>query len=378
MKPKTAYTVIVLFVLLTTCLVTSFDAADASEPNTITVPDDYEKIQEAVDAANSGDTIVVRAGTYNEDWVSVDKSVSLVGDKQNSLLRYHTALGFIVEANNVHISGFTVTSSETEQGYAISISNSSDCVIENNLVTGNLVGVSVYGASSGNNVSENVLENNARSIELIDAPSNTVSGNNVTGATVSGISLDSSSGNTVSGNTISDLADGMGALMLWKSSNNVISRNVLFGGTPMLMIDCSGNVLSENFVVDSDYGVVVGLSSDNKFYSNYFINVTEWIMDTDADEGAPSENSWDDGTKGNYWNGYTGADDNGDGVGDVPHVLYGNNQDNYPLISYPPVSTNPATDNSSAESKLPSEAVYGIVAAVAAVIVAAAVWKLRK
>ncbi len=71
---------------------------------------------------------------------------------------------------------------------------------------------------------------------------NTISDNNITGALVSGISLDVSSGNTVSGNRISDLVDGMGALMLWKSSNNVISRNLLFGGNPMLMIECSDNI----------------------------------------------------------------------------------------------------------------------------------------
>ena len=382
MKTKTACSVILFSVLLMAGLVMTLDFALASsEPNTVTVPDDYKKIQDAVDAANSGDTVVVKAGTYNEDWVSIDKPISLVGDNQKSLVYYHSALGFIVTASNVYISGFTVMSGEATQGYGVSISNSSDCSIENNLLKDNLVGISVYGSSSGNMVSGNVLENNERSIELIDSPCNTVSGNNITGAMVSGVSLDSSSGNTVSGNRISDLEDGMGALMLWKSSNNAISRNILFGGNPMLMIDCSSNILSENFVVDSDYGIVVGLSSNNKIYSNYFINVAEWIMDTDASEGAPSENSWDDGDKGNYWSNYGGADADGDGIGDSPCVLYGNNQDNYPLMAYPPVSTNPAADspdNTSSDSTLPTEAICGIVAAVVVILVAVVVWKLRK
>jgi nitrous oxidase accessory protein len=381
MKANTVYSAVVLSVLLMACLFMTTNVADASsESSTITVPDDYEKIQDAVDVANSGDTIIVKAGTYNEEWVSVDKSVSLVGDNQNSLVYYHTAMGFIVTANNVHISGFTVTNSEVMQGYAISISNASDCVIENNLLKDNLVGISVYGSSSGNTVSGNVLETNTRSIELIDSSSNTILDNNITGATVSGISLDSSSGNTVSGNRISDLEDGMGALMLWKSSNNEISRNVIFGGNPMFMIDCSNNILSDNFVIDSDYGIAVGRSSDNTIYSNYFINVTEYVMDTDASEGAPSTNSWDDGTEGNYWSGYAGADADCDGVGDSPFVLYENNQDNYPLMAYPSVSTKPETDssdNSSADFALPTEAICGVVV-VAVVLVAVAVWKLRK
>ena len=385
MKTKTVHSTILLSVLLMATLVMSLEVVGASsESNTITVPDDYEKIQEAVNAANSGDTIVVKAGTYNEDWVSIDKSVSLVGDNQKSLVYYHSALGFIVTANNVHITGFTVMSSEAMQGYGVSISNSSDCIIQNNLIENNCVGISVYGSSSDNTISENTLKHNERSIELLNSLGNTISDNNITGALVSGISLDSSSGNTVSGNRISDLEDGMGALMLWKSSNNVISRNLLFGGNPMLMINCSNNVLSENFVIDSEYGIVVGLSSNNKIYSNYFINVTELVMDTDISAGAPSENSWDNGAKGNYWCDYTGADADGDDIGEPPYVLYENNQDNYPLMDYPPISTNPATDSpdsadsSSEDFTLPAEVIYGIVAAIIVLVAAVAVWKLRK
>ena len=385
MKTKTVPRAFFLAVLLMGTLTVTLKFTGAiSEPNTITVPDDYEKIQEAINAANSGDTIFVKAGTYNEEWVSVNKSVSMVGDNQKSLVYYHTAVGFIVTANNVHISGFMVMSSEAMQGYAISISNSRDCIIENNLIENNCVGISVSGSSSGNTISGNILEHNERSIELIDSPGNTISDNNITGALVSGISLDSSSDNIVSGNRISDLEDGMGALMLWKSSNNLISRNLLFGGNLMLMINCSSNTFSENFVMDSEYGVVVGVSSNNKIYSNYFINVTQLILDTEIGAGLPSENSWDNGVEGNYWCDYVGADADGDGIGDSPHVLYENNQDNYPLMDYPPISTNPTTDSpestesSSANFTLPTEAIYGIFAAITVILAAVAVLKLRK
>ena len=379
MKTKTVPLAFLLTVLLMGTLTIALKPTRAtSEPNTITVPDDYPKIQEAVSAANSGDTIVVKAGTYNEEWVSVDKSVSLVGDNQKSLVYYHTAVGFIVTANNVHISGFTIMSSEAMQGYAISISTSSDCIVENNLIENNCVGISVSGSSSGNTISGNRLEHNERSIELFDSPGNTISDNNITGALVSGISLDSSPDNIVSGNRISDLEDGMGALMLWRSSNNVISRNLLFGGNPMLMVDCSSNTLSENFVMDSEYGVVVGASSSNNIYSNYFINVAQVILDTEMSVGLPSENSWDNGVEGNYWSDYAGTDSDGDGIGDSPHLLYENNQDNYPLMDYPPISTNPETDSSSTAFTLPAEAIYGIFVVVIVVLAAVAVMKLRK
>jgi len=385
MKTKSVPIAILLAVLLMGTLAITLKFTGAiSETNTITVPDDYPKIQEAINAAKAGDTIFVKAGTYNEEWVSVNKSVSLVGDNQKSLVYYHTAVGFIVTTNNVHISGFTIMSSEAMQGYAISISNSSDCIVENNLIENNCVGISVYGSSSGNTISGNTLEHNERSIELIDSPGNTISDNNITGALVSGISLDSSSGNIVSGNRISDLEDGMGALMLWKSSNNLISRNLLFGGNPMLMINCSSNILSENFVMDSEYGIVVGVSSNNKIYGNYFINVTQLILDTEISAGLPSENSWDNGVEGNYWSNYEGTDADGDGIGDSAQVLYGNNQDNYPLMDYPSISTIPTTDcpesteQSSANFTLPTEAIYAIFVAIIIIVAAVAVLKLRK
>jgi len=385
MKTKPVPLAILLAVLLMgTSAVSLKPTGASSKTETITVPDDYQKIQEAINAANPSDTIFVKAGTYNEDYVALNKSVSLVGDNQKSLIIYHTSLGFVVTANEVHLTGFTIMNIEAGQGHAVDIANSSNCIIENNLIENNLVGISLYASSSGNTISGNTLEHNERSIELIDSSDNIILDNNITGALVSGISLDVSSGNTVSGNRISDLTDGMGALMLWKSSNSVISRNLLFGGNPMLMIDCTNNTLYENFVMDSEYGVVVGTSSSNSIYSNYFINVTQLIRDTEMGAGLPSENFWDNGVEGNYWCDYVGADADGDGIGDSPHVLYENNQDNYPLIDYPPISTIPtadypeSTESSSANFTLSAEAIYGIFVVIIVIVAAVAVLKLRK
>jgi pectin methylesterase-like acyl-CoA thioesterase len=44
---------------------------------TIIVPDDYPTIQAAINAANDGDTIFVKIGTYYEH-VVVNKSLSLI------------------------------------------------------------------------------------------------------------------------------------------------------------------------------------------------------------------------------------------------------------------------------------------------------------
>jgi pectin methylesterase-like acyl-CoA thioesterase len=47
---------------------------------TIIVPDNYKTIQQAVNAAVDGDTVLVRAGTYDEDILIDHKSISLIGE----------------------------------------------------------------------------------------------------------------------------------------------------------------------------------------------------------------------------------------------------------------------------------------------------------
>ena len=62
-----------LSILLAALLI--FPAAAAS--STIHVPDDYATIQEAVDAAIDGDTIIVRPGTYFEIIDFLGKAVTV-------------------------------------------------------------------------------------------------------------------------------------------------------------------------------------------------------------------------------------------------------------------------------------------------------------
>jgi hypothetical protein len=62
-------------------------------------------------------------------------------------------------------------------------------------------------------------------------------------------------------------------------------------------------------------------------YHNNFINNT-FHIETDESNGI-----CDNGIEGNYWDVYTGVDNNGDGIGDTPFVIYENNQDNYPLMN---------------------------------------------
>jgi parallel beta-helix repeat protein len=93
------------------------------EPRIIKVPDDYSKIQDAVNAASSGDIIYVYRGYYPEN-VIVDKSVWLIGVSCPGLAAFN------VVANNVYIHGFRFSSPwGFPYGRAIVLNGVSGCKI---------------------------------------------------------------------------------------------------------------------------------------------------------------------------------------------------------------------------------------------------------
>ncbi|MCZ2809141.1 MAG: pectinesterase family protein, partial [Candidatus Bathyarchaeota archaeon] len=63
----------------------SYSKSVVASSSTILVPDNYATIQEAINNANEGDTIFVRAGTYYEH-VVVDKALSLVGENKHNTI----------------------------------------------------------------------------------------------------------------------------------------------------------------------------------------------------------------------------------------------------------------------------------------------------
>lgn len=93
-------------------------------------------------------------------------------------------------------------------------------------------------------------------------------------------------------------------------ANNLISKNGIgiFGDVAEL------NTLFNNSLYLN--GIGVGLSdtsSTNTIYKNKFINLINAM-----DEGM---NFWNSSSEGNAWNNYTGADADGNGIGDTPYVV---------------------------------------------------------
>src|SRR3989304_8357406 len=82
MKTNNMYTLMTIIIVLAVCVATTqFVKADSK---TIFVPDDYQTISAAVGNASDGDTIFVKSGTYNEQPLLIDKSITLIGEETYS------------------------------------------------------------------------------------------------------------------------------------------------------------------------------------------------------------------------------------------------------------------------------------------------------
>jgi parallel beta-helix repeat protein len=290
-------------------------------PPSLNIPPDYQKIQEAVNSANEGDTVFVYNGTYYEN-VIMNKALSLAGENcETTIIGGGGTLDVVsITMNNVTVMGFAIRNSG--QGYAegnrpyagIALDQVENCDIHGNTVTDNRFGIILYSSSHSNRILENnITANKHHGIGLWDSSNyNNVSRNNITSSYYAGIEIYSSDNNLIIGNVIA--ANNVGGIYVEESSRNTITEN---------------NITQPNGLgsIELDHSSSYNMIFHNNFYANDRFQASVGI---DC-----QSNSWDNGypTGGNYWRNFTGKDENGDGICDSAYAIDGNNRDNYPLIS---------------------------------------------
>jgi parallel beta-helix repeat protein len=265
----------------------------------IRVPNDFPTIQEAINAAQNGSTILVDSGVYYEH-VTINKTLTLLGtDKEDTIIDgSNNGTIITVTADNVLINEFTVRNSSTDI--------------------------------------------NADGILLENSSGSTISGNTVALCGGDGIELDDSTNDTVSDNIVSSIGNKVGILWgdgisLGSSQNNTISHNLLtdsaWAGVNLLSSD--DNIISGNTIQNNNYGIIEALCDGNVHFSNDFLhNLVQEEVNTST---VNSTGIWSVDGRGNYWDDYTGLDDGsggrvaGDGVGDTNLPWQG--VDYFPLIN---------------------------------------------
>lgn len=247
----------------------------------IYVPEDFTKIQDAINNASSGATIIIANGTYRE-FLTINKPLTLLGQGSDvTIIDGNGAQSAIsITADNVTIEHLTVTN--TGAGPLVSGVHANKC--NGVIISDTKIAKTDYGLTVSfltNSVfSENIIGNNTNGVLVLYSNDNVFS-NNIIQSNSEGISIYYSNNNVFSGNTFSNNAEGV---------------------------------------------FVLSPSNRNRFYHNNFqdsVQVTE-----------ESPNIWSYNEEGNYWVNYnfTGRDQDADGIGDVPYYIDSNNRDDYPLM----------------------------------------------
>ncbi len=162
----------------------------------------YSKIQDAIDAANSGDTIRVKSGTYSEN-INVDKRIFLLGwntgggDPIVDAGNRGSAITFSAGSNGTDLEGFKIRNSNdagikvnsndnyigfvsaSNNKYGILLKSASNCSVVASIFSNNDYGIYLDSSNDSPEIWRNTAMNNNYGIYLISSSNNDIQGNDL-------------------------------------------------------------------------------------------------------------------------------------------------------------------------------------------------------
>jgi hypothetical protein len=363
-----------------------------AESRAIVVPDDYPTITAAIGNATNGNKILVRSGTYNEQSLKTNMSISLIGEDTASTIVNLTP----------PIVNFTVMGQYVGTGYDAAIEFHADNIVISGLTVNCYGGIAIFGNHvilMGNAISnyegnwihvngnyETISNNTLNVVTDVQCSYSGVSANTGTGSiaisnwgscnsvfynnmsgSIGGATLSSSNlyyGNIVNGgkgmyakekeilvnNTITNCNWGVN---LERGCNSIVVGNSITNNYgPGLTTDGLNNTFYVNYVANNWIGIQVATYSelhsanftvyDNDFVNNNVqaqVNVVNqknyWYY---GEQGVPWSDNWNYSKEGNYWSDYLSRYPNAtevdaSGIGNIPYIVGGGEQDNCPLVN---------------------------------------------
>jgi parallel beta-helix repeat protein len=259
-------------------------------------PGNYTNIQDAINNARDGDTIFVYSGEYPAN-IIIDKSIILIGENREKTIIQDAGDGIFVFADGVTITNLTITHCGGFWDRAgIYVASYDNTICYNNIINNDILNGIYLEHASNNNIHNNLIENcQYNGIKLAYSNHNSINGNMISNNRGIGIILHDSSNNNISLNSVA--RSFWGGINIYDNSNN----NIL----------CHNNLIENE--VDNGYDIC--------------------------------GNIWDNGVEGNFWDDYTGEDNDGDGIGDTPYKISGDTtQDNFPIMNIYEIPSTPIID----------------------------------
>jgi len=301
----------------------------------------YTTIQEAVNAAQPGDTVLIPPGTYSEN-VLVNKSIIIKSSAGAAKTIVKAAVPsndvFLLSGSSIRVEGLTLTGGRAGVEFSVaSQSNVTDMIAHDNVYA------MLLQNATNNKVSASNLSNNGYGFYLDGSSGNTFSGNEAKhesgngNALGDGIYMRESNSNVIEQNILSN--NHVYGISLLSSSNTVLSNNSINTNEEFavrLRDNANNNTFASNtFSGNAKLAVYSGYSSGNWFYLNNFVNNPAGILSSNGNtvnSTVKYSYKYGSGTYsgylGNYYSDYKGADSDGNGIGDTPSAT----GDAYPLV----------------------------------------------
>jgi parallel beta-helix repeat protein len=277
---KTIMVLIILGFLILTCNFplsiskpkTSYKDFDLLDNNLcslqlIVVPDDFPKIQEAVDHATEGDTIFVRNGVYHEK-IIIDKQIYLIGENRtNTIIDGNNTFNSIIylNADNIFIKDFSIINGKNgyhNAGIRGYYNRSSDCnftTINNCIIANNENGILCYGDNF--NIANTRFENNSNGINLFFSCNNSIISNSFVN---DGIILIESFKNNLRNNTVNEKP----LIYLENKNDEIINKKT----GQIILVNCDSILIQNQILSTINAGVIIYGSYDCTIYNNSFFN----------------------------------------------------------------------------------------------------------
>ncbi|MHC4158570.1 MAG: NosD domain-containing protein [Planctomycetota bacterium] len=258
----------------------------------------YYTIQEAVDDANSGDTLRVLSEAYCEgryyeqryyENVNVNKLVRLIGDGTSTttidgIRKRSISADDVVEitADNTHIEGFTIRDAGGGK-CGLYLNQSEYNQIIGNKIVYNPVGIKLYNSSNYNTIADNVITSNGNGgVGINDSNNILVSENRINSNGDFGVLIEDSDNTQVVDNSLRSNEDGVH--IKGDSQRNDISGNKI---SILSDINLDGYVdwLDLSFFVESwlfyyslgDFGLIDFDGDDDTDFGDFALFAQDWL-----------------------------------------------------------------------------------------------------
>lgn len=327
----------------------------------------YKLIQLAINAAKTGDTILVSPGVYKEQTIVINKTIFLIGIQYPIIDGEHTYQIMSIKANNVLVKGFKLMHSGTSSLIdiaGIKVYDAKNVVIEDNFLEDTFFGIFLQGATNCT-IKNNSLkayaktdQQSANGIHCWKCDSLYIIGNTVTGhrdgiyfefvthsliwrnrsfknsryglhfmfshndayignifqKNSAGVSVMFTHGVKMFNNVFEDnWGDGCYGIFLKEITDSHISGNTFLRNTTGIFFEGATRIVVEKntFIKNGWAAKIQANSIQNTISNNNFLANSFDI----ATNGSLVENTFNK----NYWDKYEGYDLNKDGFGDVPY-----------------------------------------------------------